>query len=125
MNATRSEGADNVVPIELLRQVDNSPSMAAGQIRRHLSLLQGYADLMEGVSPTQAVRIMRVMAQKVDDLTETIRPFLEASAEDRPGIHRYRKARMENRQLLAEYSRLMRWLRHGVDAVTAINAPPP
>jgi predicted nucleotidyltransferase len=124
VSATGSEGADNVVPLELLRQANDSPSMAAGQIRRHLSLLQGYADLMEGVSPSQAVRIMRVMAQKVDDLTETIRPFLEATAEDRPGINRYRKARMENRQLLAEYRLLMRRLRHGVDAVKAINPPP-
>lgn len=114
------DGADNVVPMGLLRQANDSPSMAAGQIRRHLSLLQGYADLMEGVSPAQAVRIMRVMADKVADLTETIRPFLVATADSRPGLDRYRKARAENRQLMADYRLLMRRLRQSVDSVKSV-----
>jgi hypothetical protein len=75
---------------------------------------------MEGVSPAQAVRIMRVMADKVDDLTETIRPFLVATADSRPGLDRYRKARAENRQLMAEYRLLMRRLRQSITSAKAV-----
>ncbi|HEY9287063.1 MAG TPA: hypothetical protein VIT43_03470 [Candidatus Dormibacteraeota bacterium] len=118
-----ADGADKVVPLGLIRQAHDSPSMAAGQIRRHLSLLQGYADLMVGVSPAQAVRIMRIMAEKVDDLTETIRPFMEADHESRPTLERYRKARTENRELMAEYRLLLRRLRQSVNGAKAVRSP--
>lgn len=94
--------------------------MAVGKIRRNLSLLQGYADLMDGVSPEQAIRVMRIMADKVDDLTETIRPFIAAGPDNRPGLERYRKARAENRQLMADYRLLMRRLRQSVNGVKSI-----
>lgn len=118
-----ADGADKVVPLGLIRQAHDSPSMAAGRIRRHLSLLQGYADLMEGVSPAQAVRIMRIMAEKVDDLTDTIRPLLDATRETRPGPDRYRKARTENRELMAEYRLLLRRLRQSVNGAKAVRSP--
>ena len=110
-----TDDADNVLSLGLTRQSHNAANVAAGKIRRHLSLLQGYADLMEGVSPEQAIRIMRIMADKVDDLTDAIRPFLEASRENRPGLDRYRKARAENRELMADYRLLLRRLRQSVN----------
>lgn len=71
-------GTDKVVPLpSMSTQTEGSALVAAAQIRRHLSLLQGYADLMEGLSPAQAVQVLRVMADKVERLSETLRPFLD------------------------------------------------
>src|SRR5207253_9471993 len=45
---------------------DEPASLMAIKVRNHLSLLQGYADIMEGLSPELKTQILRVMAEKTD-----------------------------------------------------------
>lgn len=120
MSLLEPSDSDKVLPLRpLAGQEDGSPTAVAARIRRQISLLHGYADLMDGVSPAQAVQIMRVMADKVADLTETIRPFIGANPGARPGIDRYRKARTENRELMAQYRELLARLRDSVGVAKA------
>ena len=44
--------------------VDEPATQMAIAVRTHLSLLQGYADIMEGLSPTMKRQILNVMAEK-------------------------------------------------------------
>lgn len=78
----------------------------AGEVRRHLSLLQGYADLMEGMSAEQSLQILRVMAEKIDELNTSLRPFTQADL-SRRNINDFRQTRMRSRQLLTEYRGLL------------------
>ena len=99
--------AGKVLPLR--RRTTPSESWAsrtAGEVRRNLSLLQGYADLMEGMSAAQSVQVLRVMAEKVSDLTESLRPFLQQDLATR-NIEDYRQTRVRRRQLLAEYRTLL------------------
>jgi hypothetical protein len=76
MRAAR-ERSDKVV--RLRPRTTASQRWASGnafEVRRRLSLLQGYADLMEGMSAAQSVQILQVMAEKIEELTMSLRPFL-------------------------------------------------
>jgi hypothetical protein len=111
--------ADNLVP---LRRPRRSPAQeraarTAGQVRRQLSLLQGYADLMEGLSPKQNAQILRVMAEKIRELTVALHPFVEQAGGGIGAIEDYRQARMRTRQLLADYRQLLVHLHHTVNDV--------
>ncbi len=46
-------------------------------VRTHLSLLQGYADIMEGLSPELEREILCVMAEKARELGSALQPFVE------------------------------------------------
>lgn len=81
-------------------------SRTADEVRWHLSLLQGYADLMEGMSPQQSVQILQVMAEKIGELTMALRPFTQQDLAAR-NIGDYRQTRMRSRQLLTEYRGLL------------------
>ena len=100
---------------------------AADRVRRQLSLLQGYADLMDGLSPEQHVQIMRVMAEKVHELTQALHPFLEPNRSDRARrLSAYREARTRTRNLLGDYRLLLDRLRETVaDARLLSMASPP
>ena len=77
------------------------------QVRTHLSLLQGYADIMEGLSPQLKKEILRVMAQKTRELGRALQPFMEQTIAARPAIGDYRRVRERTRQLMAEYRLLL------------------
>ena len=109
--------SDNVLP---LRAGPRSPEVdrartAANQVRFQLSLLQGYADLMEGLSPQQNVNILKVMATKIKELTDTLQPFLEnARSQGWLTLEDYREVRLRNQQLMSEYRFLLKRLRQSV-----------
>ncbi len=110
---------DNVVP---LRRRGRTPAeeraaRTAGQVRRQLSLLQGYADLMEGLSPEQNAQILRVMAEKIREVTIALHPFLEQASGGMAAIEDYWHARMRTRQLLADYRQLLVSLHHTINEV--------
>lgn len=73
------------------------------RVRTSLSLLQGYADIMEGLSPELKAQVMGVMAEKSKDLVEALRPFVESDPELRPALADYRKLRERTRRLLNDY----------------------
>lgn len=75
------------------------PEMAL-KLRGHLSLLHGYADLMEGVSPKLGTIILRVMAGKARELSTMLQPFTDTA---RPPITEYRQVRERSRQLMLDY----------------------
>lgn len=95
MSAT-AEQSEKVIRLRpRLTPVQRWASHTADEVRWHLSLLQGYADLMEGMSPQQSVQILQVMAEKIGDLTMALRPFTQKDLEAR-NIDDYRQTRMRS-----------------------------
>jgi hypothetical protein len=76
-------------------------------VRTHLSLLQGYADIMEGLSPELKRQILQVMAEKTRELGSALQPFVELTATARPAIDDYRRVRERTRELMTEYRLLL------------------
>jgi hypothetical protein len=71
-------------------------------VRTHLSLLQGYADIMEGLSPQLKKQILRVMAEKTRELGKVLQPFMDQTTTARPAIGDYRRVPERTRHLMAE-----------------------
>src|SRR3984893_7233486 len=86
-----------------VRPVERTSGMAL-KVRGHLSLLQGYADIMEGVSPQLRAMILRVMAGKARELGTMLQPF---GVTARPPITEYREVRERTRQLMTDYRVLL------------------
>jgi hypothetical protein len=86
------------------------------KVRTHLSLLQGYADIMEGLSPHLKTQILRVMAEKTRELGTALQPFTEQTPAERPAISDYRRVRERTRLLMAEYRLLLEGLHDSVSA---------
>jgi len=84
------------------------------QVRTHLSLLQGYADIMEGLSPALKTQILRVMAEKTRSLGAALQPFTEQATTARPEIDDYRRVRERTRLLMSEYRLLLERLHDSV-----------
>src|SRR5207302_8814273 len=82
---------------------DEPSTRMAIQVRTHLSLLQGYADIMEGLSPALKTQILGVMAEKTRALGAALQPFTAQAATARPDIQDYRRVRERTRHLMAEY----------------------
>ncbi|HEV3461815.1 MAG TPA: hypothetical protein VG413_07220 [Candidatus Dormibacteraeota bacterium] len=89
---------------------DESASQMAITVRAQLSLLQGYADIMEGLSPELKKQILQVMAQKTRDLGSALQPFTDQTPAARPDIGDYRRVRERTRHLMAEYRLLLEGL---------------
>jgi len=83
---------------------DERTSGMALKVRGHLSLLQGYADIMDGVSPQLRAIILRVMAGKAREMGTMLQPFTDTG---RPPITEYRQVRERTRQLMVDYRLLL------------------
>jgi len=94
--------------------VDEPATQMAIAVRTHLSLLQGYADIMEGLSPTMKRQILNVMAEKARALGAALQPFTEQAATARPALGDYRRVRERTRRLMTEYRLLLERLHDGV-----------
>ena len=102
---------DNVVQLPRPERSAEATAAAAKRVRLQLSLLQGYADLMFGLSPEQHIQIMRVMADKVRELTEALQPFLDSARTSKgQPPDRNRRARSQTRRLTSDYRHLRRRL---------------
>ena len=86
-----------------VRPVERTSGMAL-KVRGHLSLLQGYADIMEGVSPQLRAIILRVMAGKAREMGTMLQPFTDTG---RRPISEYRQVRERTRQLMLDYRLLL------------------
>ncbi|HXM52237.1 MAG TPA: hypothetical protein VN913_03050 [Candidatus Binatus sp.] len=86
---------------------DESASQMAIRVRTQLSLLQGYADIMEGLSPELKKQILQVMAQKTRELGSALQPFVEQTPAARPALGDYRRVRDRTRHLMTEYRLLL------------------
>jgi hypothetical protein len=86
---------------------DERASKVAITVRTHLSLLQGYADIMEGLSPELKRQILGVMAEKARELGSALQPFVDQTPSARPPIGDYRRVRERTRQLMTEYRHLL------------------
>jgi len=101
---------------------DEPSTRMAIQVRTHLSLLQGYADIMEGLSPALKTQILGVMAEKTRALGAALQPFTAQAATARPDIQDYRRVRERTRHLMAEYRLLLGRLHdHVSDAHEQVN----
>ena len=76
-------------------------------VRTQLSLLQGYADIMEGLSPELTRQILSVMADKTRELGSALQPFVDQTPAARPDLGDYRRVRERTRQLMTEYRELL------------------
>jgi hypothetical protein len=102
--------------LQLRRQrpaADEPSSQMAITVRAQLSLLQGYADIMEGLSPHLKKEILRVMAEKTREMGTTLQPFVEQTT-PRPAIGDYRRVRERTRALMADYRLLLERLHERV-----------
>jgi len=86
---------------------DEPATRVAITVRSHLSLLQGYADIMEGLSPELTREILGVMAAKTRELGSALQPFVDQTPTERPAIDDYRRVRERTRQLMREYRHLL------------------
>jgi len=86
---------------------DEPASRVAITVRTHLSLLQGYADIMEGLSPELKREILCVMAEKARELGSALQPFVDQTPAGRPAIDDYRRVRERTRRLMTEYRHLL------------------
>ncbi|HVS05346.1 MAG TPA: hypothetical protein VHK65_04175 [Candidatus Dormibacteraeota bacterium] len=93
---------------------DEPASQVAITVRSHLSLLQGYADIMEGLSPQLKKEILQVMAEKIRELGSALQPFVEQTPAARPAIGDYRRVRERTRHLMTEYRLLLERLHERV-----------
>jgi len=108
MSALRPQGG-KLLPLRRTppSAADERASKAARTIRTKLSLLEGYADIMEGLSTDLKVQILGVMAEKTRELSAALQPFLDRGAEGRPAISDYRVVRNRTRQLITDYRVLL------------------
>jgi len=83
---------------------DERTSGMALKVRGQLSLLQGYADIMDGASPQLRAIILRVMAGKAREMGTMLQPFTDTG---RPPITEYRQVRERTRQLMVDYRLLL------------------
>src|SRR5207253_1433001 len=99
----------NVLPLRPPRPsaADERASNAARAIRTKLSLLEGYADIMEGLSTDLKVQILGAMAEKTRELSTALQPFVDHRVERRPAISDYRMVRSRTRQLITDYRVLL------------------
>jgi hypothetical protein len=93
---------------------DEPATQTAIRVRTQLSLLQGYADIMEGLSPALKTQILRVIAEKTRALGAALQPFTEQAATDRPALGDYRRVRERTRHLMTEYRLLLERLQDRV-----------
>jgi hypothetical protein len=100
-----------VVQLRPLRPAADEPaSQMAIMVRTHLSLLQGYADIMEGLSPELKKQILGVMAEKTRELGSVLQPFTDPTPTGRPAIGEYRRVRERTRRLMTDYRLLLEQL---------------
>lgn len=97
---------NKIVPLSSVRgaRTRERTSGMAHKVRAHLSLLQGYADIMDGLSPQLRAEILRVMAGKARELGTMLQPFTETT---RPPIADYRQVRQRTKQLMLDYRLLL------------------
>src|SRR5438270_424591 len=85
MSRASAGQSNNLVPLRPVPSPEEERAVrAAKKVRRQLSLLQGYADLMEGLSPKQNLQILQVIAEKTGELTLSLRPFIAAAGSSSP-----------------------------------------
>ena len=93
---------------------DEPAARIAITVRTQLSLLQGYADIMEGLSPELKKQILQVMAEKTRELGTALQPFVEQTPAARPALGDYRRVRERTRHLMTEYRLLLERLHQRV-----------
>ena len=119
MSQPSGEEVPNVLPLRARRRPterSRATSQQVSQVRHHLSVLQGYTDLMQGLSARQQAYMLRAVAEKTRALSEILAPFLVQEPESRPPIGTYRRARERSRQVMADYRTLLDHLHQIVEA---------
>ena len=109
MGQTSEKQASNVLRLPDRGQSgqQRESDQRVGKVRLQLSLLQGYGDLLQGLSTAQQAQVFSVLAEKTRQLNELLAPFLAAEKASRPAIDSYREARKRSRQLVADYRTLL------------------
>jgi uncharacterized membrane protein YccC len=93
-------------------------------MRRDVALMQGYADMLGYLPREQQVAVLRIIARKGQELSETLRPLLEQyRAGERATVDEYRDTLQRTKVLLAEYRQILDGLKQR-KYYRASSAPP-
>jgi hypothetical protein len=102
------------------------------RLRSQVALIQGYAGLLDSLSPVMQARIFLAIMKTSEELVVLLEPFRTAAADTKPTLHDYRSTRLRTHQLLAEYRLLLTHLKEEVagqrslgDALTGTGGPQP
>jgi hypothetical protein len=102
------------------------------RLRSQVALIQGYAGLLDSLSPVMQARIFMAIIKTSEELVQLLEPFRAVAADGKPSLHDYRSTRMRTHQLLAEYRLLLTQLKREVagqrslgDALTGTGGPHP
>ncbi len=102
------------------------------RLRSQVALIQGYAGLLDSLSPIMQARIFMAIMKTSEELIQLLEPYRTAGADAKPSLHDYRSTRMRTHQLLAEYRLLLTQLKAEVagqrslgDALTGTGGPHP
>jgi hypothetical protein len=102
------------------------------RLRSQVALIQGYAGLLDSLSPVMQARIFMAIMKTSEELVQLLEPYRAAAADAKPSLHDYRSTRTRTHQLLAEYRLLLTQLKEEVagqrslgDALTGTGGPQP
>jgi len=102
------------------------------RLRSQVALIQGYAGLLDSLSPVMQARIFMAIMKTSEELVHLLEPYRTAATDAKPSLHDYRGTRMRTHQLLAEYRLLLTQLKREVagqrslgDALTGTGGPHP
>jgi hypothetical protein len=114
------EDQDNLIALPTVPPNPARAEATALQIRSSISILQGYADFLQGASPAVQSEVLKVMATKTQTLVDILRPFLELNEASPRPVTDYRRVRERTRQLMGEYRRLLGRLELNLEAMDRV-----
>jgi hypothetical protein len=85
------------------KKVPVATSPVTLRVRNQVALMQGYAGMLDRVSPDIQDEILREMAAKTRELVDLLLPFLSAQSSHRMDIEAYREVRRQTRRLVNQY----------------------
>jgi hypothetical protein len=94
-----------IVPLRALPARPSATSLQPTvlRLRSQMALMQGYAGLLDSLSPVMQARIFTAIMKTSEELVQLLEPYRTAAADAKPSFHDYRSTRMRTHQLLAEY----------------------
>ncbi len=69
------------------------------RLRSQVALIQGYASLLDSLSPVMQARIFVAILKLSEELVRMLEPYRTAVADARPGLDGYRSTRMRTQEL--------------------------
>lgn len=69
------------------------------RLRSQVALIQGYASLLDSLSPVMQARIFVAIMKTSEELIRLLEPYRTAAADAKPSLSDYRTSRMRTQEL--------------------------